>query len=267
MNWNDAINYPMTKTFTKGRKEDVYETKGVLRWRLTQNISAEKQKSLTKLIEALMRFSLLLGGFGKSWRRADHRLFFKDYYKRQRKSLIGCYWQWHNKSLNEFDLIINSANVNKSPEIIADFIDETLETAKEWMQHQEIKPSPNRHADWREAWHHSKVQVWGGIAEDSDDSFAIRWFHGPYQSEKSIYKSDLTGRLERGGKTKIGRIWHRMYPIAEQGKNKKTGKTEYYYPEDCMYLELLTIFPNETKRCRDFLNFIGSEDGGFTKLW
>ena len=264
MNWNDARNYPIEKTFKKGIKEKVYEAKGVLRWRLTQNISAEKQKSLTELISALMRFSLLLGGFGKSWRRADHRLFFPQYYERRdsKKSLIGCHWQWYNRSLNESDLIINSTNLKRTPKIIGSFIDETLKTARKWMQHEGIKPNPGRYANWREAWHHDNAQVWGGIAEDRDDSFAIRWFHGAYQSEKSIKTLDLTGKMG-----KIGRIWHRMYPIAKPRKNRETGKTEFFYPDECNYLELITIFPDKSKGCQDFIKFIGSDDGGFTKLW
>ena len=52
-------------------------------------------------MKALTCFAMLLGGFGKSWRRADHRLFFPEYYPNffndtgeDRKPLIGCHWQW-----------------------------------------------------------------------------------------------------------------------------------------------------------------------------
>jgi hypothetical protein len=48
---------------------------GELIWHLTQTLATEERDALTKLIAALTRFAMLLGGFGKSWRRADHRLF------------------------------------------------------------------------------------------------------------------------------------------------------------------------------------------------
>ncbi len=61
---------------------------------LTQPIRHEEQQSLILLIEFLTRFSMLFGGFGKSWRCADHRLFYPKYYDQGRKSLIGCHWEW-----------------------------------------------------------------------------------------------------------------------------------------------------------------------------
>jgi CRISPR-associated protein Cmr6 len=57
--------------------------------------NADPVEALKKLLEKLMQFAMVLGGFGKSWRRADHRLFFEDYYENDRyKALIGCHWQW-----------------------------------------------------------------------------------------------------------------------------------------------------------------------------
>lgn len=42
---------------------------------MTQPIDETQRKALTLLIESFSRFAMLFGGFGKSWRRADHREF------------------------------------------------------------------------------------------------------------------------------------------------------------------------------------------------
>jgi CRISPR-associated protein Cmr6 len=143
-----------------------------LNWRLTQAISQEKQQALKKLIRYLMHFAMLLGGFGKSWRRADHHLFFDEYY-RNKKPLIGCHWQWRDKSLDK-SLITNSKQV-------ASFLDKVRETAGYWLELEGFTSQPNNLADWREAWHQDNVQVWGRVAEDKEDSRAIYWFHGAYR--------------------------------------------------------------------------------------
>ncbi|MFM7717569.1 MAG: RAMP superfamily protein, partial [Microcystis sp.] len=39
--------------------------------------SSEERQELAELAKAIVQFSLLLGGFGKSWRRADHWQFFR----------------------------------------------------------------------------------------------------------------------------------------------------------------------------------------------
>ncbi|OLP16926.1 hypothetical protein BST81_18220 [Leptolyngbya sp. 'hensonii'] len=50
-----------------------YAVKGELTWLLTQHVSEAEDQALKKLIVALTRFAMLLGGFGKSWRRADQQ--------------------------------------------------------------------------------------------------------------------------------------------------------------------------------------------------
>ena len=260
MNWNDLKDYPAIESFEGGRGEDTYRAKGILRWRLTQDISVEEQKSLIKLIKSLTRFAMLFGGFGKSWRRVDHRLFYEDYYEqRQAKSLIGCHWQWREKSWDKFNLIV-------SPKQIPGFLKNTQAVAKEWMKLQHISPNPRNHADWREAWHQDNVQVWARIAEEKEDSKAVHWFHGAYrpaireinQSESSIYRTDITGRMG-----KISRIWHRMYPLARKLKDKD----EYKIPPKHRYIEIITIFPDGSNVCNQFLQFLQSESSEFTKYW
>lgn len=257
MNWSDSTK-PILKPFDLGRKEMTYQVKGVLSWRLTQEISEEKRKSLGQLIKVLMRFAMLLGGFGKSWRRVDHRLFYEDYYQGEElKSLIGCHWQWREKSWDKLNLIV-------SPKQASSFLDHVQTVAKKWMQLEGIAPSPNKLAPWREAWHKDNVQVWARIAEDKEDSKAVHWFHGAYrpaireinQLEGSIYRTPIAGKMG-----KISRIWHRMYPLPRKIKD------EYEIPRNPQYMEIITIFPDNSKDCNEFLEFLRSSASGFIQYW
>jgi CRISPR-associated protein Cmr6 len=57
-------------------------------------IKDKRKGNLEKFLKKLLQFSLLLGGFGKSWRRIDHRLFFNDYLEDGDKPMIGCHWEF-----------------------------------------------------------------------------------------------------------------------------------------------------------------------------
>lgn len=263
INWKDGIQ-PILGEFDEGYDEPTYKVKGVLRWILTQPLPEAKQKSLTKLVKVLMRFSMLLGGYGKSWRRADHRLFNESYYNgRQTKPLIGCHWHWRDKSLDIMNVFTN-------PKWVSKFLDDVQVAAKEWMQFEGIIPQPNQYADWREAWHKNNVQVWGRVAQDKEDSRAIDWFHGAYrpgireinQAEASIYRTDLTGSMKQ-----ISRIWHRMYPLASKLRNPEPNKPKYKYRPNPQYLELLTIFPDGSPNCTEFLDFLKSNQSEFSQFW
>jgi CRISPR-associated protein Cmr6 len=186
---------------------------------------------------------MLLGGFGKSWRRADHSIFYEDYYPN--KPLIGCHWQWGDKSS-----LINDNKVRDLTHVHP-FIKDVRTIAKQWMSLQKNIPiTPDNSANWRESWHPKKVEVWGRIAEDKDDSLAIKWLHKAYQKldNLSIYKTSVTGSINQ-----IGRLWHRMYP-----------------QNNHQYLELLTIFPDDSDDCAYFLGFLDENNGKeskFQKLW
>ena len=236
-------------TFAKGYKEPTYTVTGELRWILTQSQSLpeNQQESLKKLICFLTRFAMLLGGFGKSWRRADHSIFYEDYYPN--KPLIGCHWQWGDKSS-----LINDNKVRDLTHIHP-FIKDVRTIAKQWMSLQkDILRTPDNSANWRESWHPKNVEVWGRIAEDKDDSLAIQWLHKAYQKldNLSIYKTSVTGIVTKNI-NQVGRLWHRMYP-----KNNH------------QYLELLTIFPDDSDDCAYFLGFLdenNGQEGKFQKLW
>jgi CRISPR-associated protein Cmr6 len=241
-----------------------YQVEGQLNWLLTRELSPEQQAALKGLMQGLMRFAMLLGGFGKSWRRVDHRLFYPEYYKgRESKALIGCHWQWMDKSL------VNDSRVRQL-EQVGTFLDDVRQAAATWMQLQGVEV--NAYATgWREAWHPDNVQVWGRLAEDSDDCEAVRWFHGPYRQairqaripEGSIYKTSVTGAVNQ-----VGRLWHRMYPVVRLVKdpqNPNAKKPLAKPTRQC--LELLTFFPNGTPESNVFLEFLEREQRKFDRLW
>lgn len=255
-------------TFGRGGYiQPTYDIEGELTWLLMKKLPDPKhEEALKKLIAALTQFSMVLGGFGKSWRRADHRLFYEEYYENQHKSLIGCHWQW----LGERSLF-NDVQVRKL-EQVGGFIDKVRQIAQDWMVLQNITPNINQKAPWREAWHPDKVQVWGREAETSEESEAIFWLHGAYQDEirgiqpeGSIYRSSLTGRMGQ-----IGRIWHRMYPLVRLVKNPQNPNGKPIPKKTTKYLEILTIFPDNSNESRQFLQYLDSQkkqQNSFQKLW
>jgi len=240
-----------------GYEQPTYQVEGDVIWSLTRPLPDEKQAALQNLVTDLMWFAVVLGGFGKSWRRADHRLFYDndDYEK-----LIGCHWQWAGKPDKCHALDV------WNPKKVGKFIDFVRETAKTWMQLQGKTPTPNTHADWRESWHPSRVQVWGRIAQIRDECVAIDWLHKPYQKkvfqgeqDKSIKRTSVTGELGQ-----IGRLWHRMYPpklqvVKKEGKRKVKPTNRF--------IELLTIFPDGSQESNDFVDFLKTQPDGFQRIW
>ena len=155
----------------------------------------------------------------------------------------------------------------RSPDKVGEFLDKVVQAARDGLGCEGVKPG--RLADWREAWHPGRVQVWGRLAADKDESEAIRWFHGAYQQkiagvqeELSIYRGAvMTGKMGR-----VGRLWHRMYPKVrlvkdpENPQRPKPLKTREY-------VELLTIFKDKSGECIDFLDFLQDGPFGFKLLW
>ena len=253
-------------TFGSGsRAVDTYEVEGTLSWLLTQSLPKEKSVTLQKLIQALTRFGMVFGGFGKSWRRADHRLFYPEYYEQNTpKSLIGCHWQWRGEQALKADIKVRKL------EQVSPFIEQVRKIATNWMQFQGVVANPNNYAQsWREAWHPDQVQVWGRIADDAEDSEAIYWFHEPYHQGDarsgikggSIYCTSMTGKMSQ-----VGRIWHRMYPLVRLVKNPDNSHEPLAKPTP-RYLELLTIFPNSSRECEQFLEYLQSPATSFQLLW
>jgi len=241
-----------------------YDVEGELIWYLAQKLNdPTHEPALKKLVASLMQFAMVFGGFGKSWRRADHRLFFEEYYDDGFKALIGCHWQW----LGEIALRRN-VKVWRL-EQVSDFIDQVQNAAQEWMRLQGVTPQPTLWAQgWREAWHPENVQVWGREASDAESSEAIRWFHGAYreairgvQPEGSIYKTAFAGRVSQ-----VGRLWHRMYPIVRLLKNPEDPRKPLV-KRTFSYLELLTIFPDDSPESQKFGEFLNTKPYRFEQLW
>ena len=237
-----------------------YDVEGDLFWLLSRSTTAREQEVLQQLIAGLTRFAMLLGGFGKSWRRADHRLFKEDY----DKYLIGCHWQWAGKRSPVVD-----NKVRKLAEV-ASLINDTQDKIRAWLDLQGHTLQLNRYADWREAWQQDNVQVWGRIANSRDDSVAIEWLHGDYSTSYqgsrkiplSIKGSSLTGKLNQ-----IGRLWHRMYPVVLRQKDPTDDRKALPKPTSS-YLELLTLFPNPSDQSTNrFLQFLKTEQNDFEQLW
>lgn len=244
--------------------QSTYQVEGELIWFLAKPLADPNQELiLKKLVGKLMQLAMILGGFGKSWRRVDHRKFFEEYYKNNYKALIGCHWQWLGENTQKPNAQVSGLKQ------VSGFLDNVRQTAREWIQSQNI---PLREAewaeDWREAWHPSNVQVWGRIADNSDESAAVDWFHKPYQqeiqnvqSEGSIYRSSITGRIGQ-----ISLIWHRMYPLVLLKKDPENPKKRIVTPTP-RYLELITIFPDGSTKSNDFLRFLNTHPEQFEQLW
>jgi len=241
-----------------------YDVEGELIWYLAQKLNEPTHEpALKKLVASLMQFAMVFGGFGKSWRRADHRLFFEEYYDDGFKALIGCHWQWLG------DLALRRNVKVWRLEQIAGFVDQVQTAAQEWMRLQGVTPQPSLWAQgWREAWHPENVQVWGREASDADSSEAIRWFHGAYreairgvESEGSIYKSAFAGKVSQ-----VGRLWHRMHPIVRLLKNPEDSRKPIV-KRTFNYLELLTVFPDDSPESQKFLDFLNTHPYGFEQLW
>lgn len=325
--------------------KDAYDVTGNLIWRLSgkleksehSNLSPEQKllvikqhrDNLVELVKKLTQFAMLLGGFGKSWRRADHRIFYPKY----TKHLIGCHWNWANDHDNQIRTLDHAGLL----------IQQVQEAAKKWMETRgfEVKQLPavtqsplpvpvlvqddsnkpklkrpgykppivqqtesDKKDVWREAWQKDNVQVWGRIA---DNSIVIPWLHfseisknnmpndRDYDRDRSkkplnhsnslalqrpdkrsnqnarpvIYRTSVTGRVKDKNKsdepTQIGRLWHRMYPVANlvQDANNLNNTNAKSAP----YLEFLAIFPDNSDEFNNFLTFLQSQPGGFTRLW
>ncbi|TVP63059.1 MAG: hypothetical protein EA343_09105 [Nodularia sp. (in: Bacteria)] len=205
-----------------------------------------QNKKITETAEALIKFSLMFGGFGKSWRRICHKLFYnQDYFNNYHKPIIGCHWQFIQDS-ELFYYPVHQLND------IAEFINDVRNTICTWIP--EDKRLDTGIATWREAWYQPAVEVWGRLAEDGT-SAAIQWFHGSYQDKNSIKNPHILA----GSMQNTGRIWHRMYPrfVHNEKGDLVRGKG---------YVELLTIFPDQSSNTQNFLKFL-KDHSEFEHIW
>ena len=152
---------------------------------MKSNIEPRQREELKLFTLRLVKFAMLLGGFGKSWRRADHRRFFPSY-KRQ---MIGCHWQFTKRS-HPFYIQFGDDLAG-----ITQFLNSFYAKGKEFYGLQEVVNRGKPTSGIREAWHQGNVQVWGSLADSAEDRYAIDWLHEPYKQGFLIKQTELTGQM------------------------------------------------------------------------
>ncbi len=204
-----------------------------------------------EFLNLLIKFSLLLGGFGKSWRRIHHRRFYPDYFQNNDKPMIGCHWEF-SQLLEEFCLTAPRGELNN----ISSFLTSISDKLRNYFN---LSSNNNYVTNWRDVWHPEKVQVWGRVAENRLDSEAVEWFH----RDNFIKRTELTGKI--GNPSQVSKIWHRMYPLyVKSGGILKPKANDAGKPK---YVELLTIFtPDNLPIAQTFINYL-DRNSSFIKLY
>jgi CRISPR-associated protein Cmr6 len=169
--------------FNEIDRPPTYTVKGVL------HISADSTRAKPSdlaLVEHVLKFAYMMGGFGKSWRRVWHKKFYPSY----KKFAIGCHWECSNLSA-----------VQDSDNLTAFLGD--LHTYCQTVYGKNYVGS----LSWREAWSPSKVAV---FCKETQHSQAVELFHD------NTFKTTLAigGRKEVGAPTSVSSVWHRMLPIS-----------------------------------------------------
>ncbi len=200
-----AYTDPMVDLGSSGRdswNQPIYATSGQLQWRLTRKPKSVAEKDLlTELVAALHGLTMSLGGFGKGWRRPDHRIFKQDY----RKTPIGCHWQWLDVAQLPSWIQVQTA------EELGLLLQRSRRIAGRWLEatgNQAGNPAP-----WREVIDSRRMFIWTRRAEHAGDAEVIHWFHershgDPARDPRDLKRSDLAGRMSQ-----VGLIWNRMLPI------------------------------------------------------
>jgi CRISPR-associated protein Cmr6 len=236
----DLGNHGSEKTVT-------FNIKGILALDIDHKVAEKLKKNSANdiadtlaFLKIVLQFAYVMGGFGKSWRRASHSAFMQDYKTRE----IGCHWLSNNLEWNQ-ELEIH--NVHS----LTTFLNRVHESAKSY-----ISSTPGFISTWRESWHPDRLVVYAKVVQKSE---AIRLFHNPtFKSTIAIGGRKETTNQETG-KTQIellvSLVWHRMLPI----KNNQ-------------YLEIITIFHGppglwKHKSNIDQYQPFVSELKDFTRVW
>lgn len=199
-----------------------------------------------QLIEQVLKFAFVMGGFGKSWRRASHQKFYKTY----KKFEIGCHW--------ELPSMDRSWMQNKSTADLKSFLDQIYRDYKARFGRGQAVP-----LNWREAWHPERLSVYAAVTQESkvvtlfhDDTFKKTPAIGGRVIEQKL--DPKTKKMEDKEKLVVSHVWHRMLPIGE-GEG---------------FLEIVTVFHTEREKWKhqsegDQLGkFIQSlKDEGLSLVW
>ena len=187
---------------TKGRRANnpTYTTKGEL-----HILSSPHDRTFT---DSVLRFAFIMGGFGKSWRRIAHELFYQEYIQQERKFDIGCHWKCFAPS--------DWVNI-QSAEELKSFLDSLQKLCCSYLNLNVSSVRPL--ARWREAWHPDRVLVYSKVVTDSK---IVRLFHN-----ENFKTTPAIGGRKPGDErpTSVSSVWHRMLPLPNN-----------------QYLEIVTIF-------------------------
>lgn len=165
------------------------------------HINASRNEDV-ELIEQVLKFAFIMGGFGKSWRRASHQLFHKTY----KKFEIGCHWELPPMDRSWMQI--------KSITDLKSFIDDIHQDYKTQFGGDQAVS-----LNWREAWHPDRLSVYAAVTQESK---AITLFHD------ETYKKTpaIGGKNPNDDRPKfLSSVWHRMLPI-----------------DDRKFLEIITVF-------------------------
>jgi CRISPR-associated protein Cmr6 len=183
-----------------------FKAKGIL------HLNASRDEDV-ELIEQVLKFAFIMGGFGKSWRRASHELFHKTY----KKFEIGCYWKLDSTDRSWIDI--------QSPDALRSFLTEIHQNyIGKFGEGKTIS------LNWREAWHPDRVFVYAAVTQESK---AIHLFHDDIFKKTAaiggrifVEKFDKkTRKMEEKEQLVFSHVWHRLLPI-----------------DDRQYLEIMTVF-------------------------
>lgn len=202
--FGSSSDFGVLKIFWEQQKDVVYGDFGQTKTFKTEGIlylDGDRQQDIN-FIEQVLKFAFVMGGFGKSWRRASHQLFHKSY----KKFEIGCHWQLASTDLKWLDI--------KSEQDLKRFLEGLHNLVK-----QRFAANAVGYQTWREAWHPDRVTVY---AKQTQESLAINLFH-----DETFKTTPAIGGKNVGDKRPnfMSHVWHRMLSIG-----------------DGQYLEIVTVF-------------------------
>jgi CRISPR-associated protein Cmr6 len=181
----------------------IYNVEGIL------HLAAASKDDLD-FVGNVLKFSYVMGGFGKSWRRIWHKKFFKNY---QKQFSIGCHWESTNIWEPSNVKVICSATLKQ-------FLDTLYQECKMYCC---IRSHPGRLSSWRESWNPECVSVFSAITTESK---AVHLFHDNHFKLTPA----IGGRTQEGAPTYTSSVWHRMLPVDADSEGKH------------QYLEIVTLF-------------------------
>jgi CRISPR-associated protein Cmr6 len=192
-------------------RQPVYATSGLLQWRLTRSSgSAATDQLLAELLAALHGLTMSLGGFGRGWRRPDHRIFYPGY----DKTPIGCHWQWRQpKDLPAWIHVQTAAE-------LAQLLARSRALAHRWLEAKKHRSGDA--APWREVIHPRRTRIWTRTAKGPGDAEVVAWFHrSPAEGQRAADQSDsrdLKHTILAGQMNQVGLIWNRLLPVLDPGQ-------------------------------------------------